>query len=254
MKPEFSEFSYGFAFTNEITSHLHLFIKGAPLFPSLSGESLLGYDVKLPIIGYPMFFQYKLSSYLTRPYANEWSLFSRPYRRIRLYNSLWSAQHNTLVSLESHDNIVLYAAPGFHKLSDFNAHYNYRTIMENSFCFTPSSIGRYPRDEEHYVVFHESDSFGYFCSNRKKRIEVIFGKRLKEYLADNTNNRKPIEIDKQFIRDLISKLINIVHSESNIMLTTDKDSIGTDPLGYLIGITRVVLGGEFVICLSRLKE
>ncbi len=59
MKPEMSEFSYGFAFTNELITAPGAHVVAAPEFPSLQKEGKPGggYDVKIPF-GSPRFVQY----------------------------------------------------------------------------------------------------------------------------------------------------------------------------------------------------
>ncbi len=68
MRSEFSEFSYGFAFTHEYVNHT-LGLKAAPELPSLVREAEKGYDLKLNYSGHPKFFQFKLAEYMTRSNA-----------------------------------------------------------------------------------------------------------------------------------------------------------------------------------------
>ncbi|WP_439868978.1 hypothetical protein [Pseudomonas syringae] len=67
MKPEMSEFSYGFAFTNELIHAPDSHVVAAPEFPSLQkeGKPSGGYDVKIPF-GSPLFLQFKLSHFMAR--------------------------------------------------------------------------------------------------------------------------------------------------------------------------------------------
>lgn len=57
MKPDFSEFSYGYAVTEELASSLKARLVGSPIFPSLyeEGQSGGGYDVKFPTSGAALF-------------------------------------------------------------------------------------------------------------------------------------------------------------------------------------------------------
>ena len=68
MRSEFSEFSYGFAFTHEYVNHTPG-LKAAPELPSLVREAEKGYDLKLNYSGHPKFFQFKLAEYMTRSNA-----------------------------------------------------------------------------------------------------------------------------------------------------------------------------------------
>ena len=65
MRPEFSEFSYGFAFTHEYINR-NSSLQAAPELPSLIREAEKGYDLKLAYQGHAKFFQFKLSEYLSR--------------------------------------------------------------------------------------------------------------------------------------------------------------------------------------------
>jgi hypothetical protein len=64
MTPNISEFSYGYALTNDLMRRYSLNSEGAPRFPSLrqEGQTGGGYDVELPRIA--LFLQFKLSRYM----------------------------------------------------------------------------------------------------------------------------------------------------------------------------------------------
>jgi hypothetical protein len=66
MNPDFSEFSYGYAVTEELVASLKATVVAAPIFPSLyeEGKKGGGYDVKIPLSGKPIFLQFKLSNHL----------------------------------------------------------------------------------------------------------------------------------------------------------------------------------------------
>lgn len=67
MHPDFSEFSYGYAVTEELATKNNARVIAAPRFPSFYEEGRKGgYDVKAPLIGKPVFLQFKLSDYLER--------------------------------------------------------------------------------------------------------------------------------------------------------------------------------------------
>ena len=57
MKPNISEFSYGYALTSELVRLFGIKGVGAPVFPSLKEEGSVGYDVQVP--GLPLFLQFK---------------------------------------------------------------------------------------------------------------------------------------------------------------------------------------------------
>ncbi|MBH8615229.1 hypothetical protein I4N56_033470 [Pseudomonas mohnii] len=59
MTPNISEFSYGYAVTNEVVNLLGTSIAAAPQFPTLyaEGQAGGGYDVKI-VGGIPIFLQF----------------------------------------------------------------------------------------------------------------------------------------------------------------------------------------------------
>ena len=121
MKPLISEFSFGYALTEELVRGRHGSLVGAPIFPTQYQEGQEGgYDIHLPFIGVPIFLQFKLSEYLKRSYAKEWSLFRSPYYRMHLRPLRWSSQHNLLLEIEGRGNEVFYVAPEFHTQEELN--------------------------------------------------------------------------------------------------------------------------------------
>ncbi len=124
MKPEMSEFSYGFAFTNELITAPGAHVVAAPEFPSLQKEGKPGggYDVKIPF-GSPLFLQFKLSHRLERTNCKEYMLMGGAYYRWHLHALRHSAQHDLLLELESTGSEVYYVAPAFHLSAELNTHY-----------------------------------------------------------------------------------------------------------------------------------
>ena len=86
MKPSFSEFSYGYAVTEDIVRSTGP-LKAAPLFPSLRSEGTQGgFDVKLGLTGSPLFLQFKLSDCMVGKAAHEaqQGLFMVPFYRMHI--------------------------------------------------------------------------------------------------------------------------------------------------------------------------
>ena len=73
MDPDISEFSYGYALTEELIQSSTYGLEAAPLFPSLIAEGRAGggFDVSLPFTGWPVFLQFKLCHYMKRSTARE---------------------------------------------------------------------------------------------------------------------------------------------------------------------------------------
>src|ERR1700733_11088537 len=124
MKPQISEFSYGFALTNEIVAWAPLNI--APVFPSLieEGKKGGGYDLKLDMPGVPLYLQFKRSFRMTRRSANEIKKHKKrlaiPFHRFHITDSGTSDQHMMLLELDDGMNHVYYAAPRFDRTAEIN--------------------------------------------------------------------------------------------------------------------------------------
>src|SRR5690606_33762760 len=140
----FSEFSYGFALTHELVISAGGLLAGAPELPSLPAEggSGGGYDVNLPIRGFPLFLQFKVSEYMVRASAAEWKRFGRPYFRFQLHPLRHSQQHHLLLALEADGNFAYYAAPVFYRAQDLNEAFRRRAVVHNTVFVRPSDIGR----------------------------------------------------------------------------------------------------------------
>lgn len=176
MKPDFSEFSYGYAVTEELVNRHHATIIAAPMFPSLydEGKAGGGYDVQIPLSGMPVFLQFKTSDCLEGANAKEHRSghLGIPYYRMHLRPTKHSDQHNLLLKLESFGDAVFYIAPEFHLFKELNSFYLGRTVVAHSAAFSPQAIGSLD-DKEHYVVFEKAAAFGYLCSAEPVRVAKI---------------------------------------------------------------------------------
>jgi hypothetical protein len=71
MKPDISDFSYGYAVTEALVKRWRPTLDTAPVFPSLIDQGGLGYDVSLVRQGIPYFLQFKLTECMVRRTAYE---------------------------------------------------------------------------------------------------------------------------------------------------------------------------------------
>lgn len=178
MTPEISEFSYGFALTNEIVGWAP--IGAAPVFPSLieEGRTGGGYDVRLHMPGVPVFIQFKRADCMTRSYAREIRDYgvalSLPFYRFRITESGKSNQHELLLALNEEEDMVFYAAPRFHRLDEINAAWNSNQVASRSIFVTPAEIGKLD-DDYHHVAY--DDRRAYICSE-PKRIDFVTARGL----------------------------------------------------------------------------
>jgi len=167
MRPDFSEFSYGYAVTEELVRSLRAAVAGAPIMPSLNDEGKKGYDLKLPSKGKPVFLQFKLSDYLKKRSAREYQvdLLDVPYYRMHLRPTRHSDQHNLLLDLELAGEAVFYIAPEFHLPAELNDAYLRRAVISRSAAFRPSEIGALPDDDPHYLSFERGAPLAFRCSS-----------------------------------------------------------------------------------------
>ena len=171
MKPNISEFSYGYAITEELIHWNGTNITAAPVFPSLyeEGQPGGGYDVMLKRPGIPLFLQFKLSDFMVRSTAQECQdgLFTIPFYRMHLRPSRYSAQHEMLLDLEKDGNEVYYSAPAFHEPVELNEAYINHQVKVRSIWLRPSWIGYLRDGENHHVAFkHPGDRHLYSAHRR----------------------------------------------------------------------------------------
>lgn len=215
MKPDISEFSYGYAVTEELVANNCGRVIGAPVFPSLyeEGKEGGGYDVKVPLVGRPIFLQFKLTDCLERTNAKEHrdGLMGIPYYRMHLRPHKHSDQHKLLLALEKKGESVFYIAPEFHLPNELNVHYLARNVIKHSAAFRPSDIGALPDDNEHYVVFEKGTSYGYRCSDDVKRVrKTILKDGLSTVFVEY--KVKPRDLGEAGISKIVETMLSLVTS------------------------------------------
>lgn len=193
MTPEISEFSYGFALTNEIVGWLPL--RAAPVFPSLieEGKAGGGYDVKLDAPGVPLYLQFKRADCMLRKSAVEvrdYNLpLSFPFYRFKITESGKSDQHDMLLALDDGSCVVMYAAPRFHQLAEIDYAWANNEVASRSIFVTPSVIGALDARSHHVAYDHAS---AHLCSEPKP-IEFLDSGGLAEKLsAQLAADRRPL--------------------------------------------------------------
>jgi hypothetical protein len=214
MKLNFTEFSYGYSFTENLIRWSSSGPIAAPVFPNLVQEAQLGYDVKIDLPGLPLFFQFKLPELMVRKTAREKTRFqltclSVPFFRMALMRRDLSDQHKNLIDLEKQfANSVFYAAPTFLNATEFNDAYSRAEVHLRSFLFSPENIGSLPDNEAHSVVYSRNPEKAWRCSEAKKleveKFEVVsinINKKLDEIA------KEPLEKTTSRMRDGILPLI-----------------------------------------------
>lgn len=254
MKPEMSEFSYGYAFTSELISSLGSQLVAAPEFPSLQQEGRAGggYDVKISS-GSPLFLQFKLSHYLAKTNSKEYRDMSGPYYRWHMHALRHSQQHNLLLDLEGKGNDVFYVAPAFHLTAELNRYYLSGDIVDESAAFRPGAIGRLPDDKEHYIVFNK-EQIAYRCSDDPLKVEFCM---MKDWLSSEKPLRGPRSLDESGVIQIADEIADVLResrrrrpSESNKSIDPDEvaEAVRSRPtLETLAFISRTVLDSELLI-------
>ncbi|WP_049811823.1 hypothetical protein [Sphingomonas sp. UNC305MFCol5.2] len=200
MTPDISEFTYGFALTNELVGWMAL--SAVPIFPSLieEGKATGGYDVKLDAPGVPLYLQFKRSHVMTRRSANEIKnlglSLNVPFHRFAITERKRSLQHTALVTLDNGTNQVFYVAPRFHTLAGINAAWSSQKVAQRSIFISPASIGVIADDFRHTVSF--DDTSAYFCSEPQK-IEPVGIESLRARLTEK------LQSDARPVRDKLTE-------------------------------------------------
>src|ERR1035441_5627119 len=132
------EFSFGYAFTENLIRSSATAPIGAPVFPNLIQEGKSGYDIRINFPGVPFFFQYKLPELMKRGTAFEIANgncpgLSIPFFRIAMMRRDVSRQHELLIRLEArYPSNVFYAAPCIANIDDFDKAYNAAAVARQS--------------------------------------------------------------------------------------------------------------------------
>ncbi|HZM26786.1 MAG TPA: hypothetical protein VFB89_05490, partial [Gemmatimonadales bacterium] len=151
--------------TSELIALFSLKEVGAPEFATQNAEGKKGggWDMKLP--GLPVYLQFKRAARMVRRTAQEAPAFkSLPFFRMYLHRRDHSDQHQLLLDLESQDNLVVYAAPGFSEADELNEAYSLDLVAARSIFVRPSAIGPLVDDERHWVAFQTTPPLARFCS------------------------------------------------------------------------------------------
>jgi hypothetical protein len=152
---QFSEFTFGFAFTQEVTSLCWDALAGAPEMPSLFDEGHgKGFDVSLGLWGWTLFAQFKRGWQLTRATALQWPTYNSAYYRFEIYPPARSTQHEDLLALATAAPLhwVAYVAPVFHTSARLNTLFMNRQVLDNVRMISPQQIGQLD-DQLHHVTY-----------------------------------------------------------------------------------------------------
>ena len=195
MKLGYTEFSFGYAFTENLIRSSAAGPKTAPVFPNLSQEAYLGYDVNIDLPGRPLFFQYKLPEIMTRDTAREIATYglprlTTPFFRMPLMPSGLSKQHELLMKLEKkYPKAVFYASPKMQNGRAFNGAYAKAEVHRKSVLFSPNDIGPLPDPKAHSIAYRDGLAQAWLCSEPKEVAATSFEGLEHGILADFEQTR-----------------------------------------------------------------
>lgn len=272
MKIGYTEFSFGFAFTENLIRSRRTAPDGAPYFPNLIQEARLGFDVRLEFNGLPVFYQFKLPELMVRQNARELGDqrlvqggLTLPFFRMPIMKTSISDQHNILVRLEGQGlGSVQYASPNFQSIDQFNTAFSGCRVHADSILISPVSIGQIDDGEQHHYVYNSGAATGWFCSEPVK-VPYLTGSESVDKLIGEVSEKKGIPVP-----DIPSKALDAIRevlpraerskvgSIFEIQLREAQESVGSvdlvrdtrEELARLIAarnVSRVMLGTEMLL-------
>jgi hypothetical protein len=216
MKPQLSEFSYGYAVTEAFVRLFRAGLTAAPLFPSLfqEGQPGGGYDVMIQRWGVPVFLQFKLSDCMVRGTAREAQegRLTPPFYRMHLRPRSLSDQHDLLLDLEQTGEEVYYVAPLFHTTDEFNQTYLSDTILRQSIFLRPGAIGGLADDGPHHVAFGARNRWFVYSDPRpgdERADEDAVEARVRRAVRERGVWRLTVE----GWREVVEKIVHVVERE-----------------------------------------
>lgn len=258
MRPDISEFSYGYAVTDELIDWYGTNLTAAPVFPSLyrEGQQGGGYDVMLQGPGLPLFLQFKLSDGILSRRAREakQGFLSIPYFRMHLRPARHSRQHEMLLQLDAEGHKVYYCAPAFHEIEDLNRFYLQRRIVSNSLWVRPSVIGELPDGKDHYLAFQLHGPC-FFCSEPRKVDSRASFTDFSSVIGRAFHEKAQTALMPERLSELASLLADITREKLQMFpaLREDFQALTKDkpPIGQIAFYSEFLLGCRFYIVRPR---
>ena len=252
MRPDFSEFSYGFAFTHEYVNR-NPGLKAAPELPSLIKEAEKGYDLKLGYRGHPKYFQFKLSAHLDRRNAIHWQDHGRPHFRVRVTTRprpnrpAGTDQHSNLKRLAKTMDHVFYVAPRFHSQDEFDRLFLQGQVTDNSLWAPLKDLPSVSDNDIHYMTFTNDQKEPWWHSEAV-RLEGSF--TAEDHYA---TIREMVTIDENFFRDLRGNLRAALNeSEWRASLAPNLDN--NDDIAHVLRDISRLLTAQYGLQMVTLTE
>ncbi len=278
MKLGYTEFSFGYAFTENLVRSTTTGPAGAPVFPNLVQEAQLGYDVSIDLPGFPLFFQFKLPELMVRDTAKEISDYAlprltTPFFRMPLMRRDLSNQHQLLIDLETGSpGSVFYVTPVMQDQVQFNTAYCAQSVHQSCFFFSPTDIGPLPDDQKHSIAYQQNPKLAWFCSEPKPAKPLDYrdiSGRLRELFSDSKQTGDLNEAAgkaKQLVykylpagmrnqEDAIRARLGFLRSALPEQSDLDEDTMAvSDTLVVTRELARIGLGVDMVIAQPRAEK
>ena len=227
MKPDISEFSYGYAITDELINWYGTSLTAAPVFPSLyrEGQQGGGYDVMLQRPGLPLFLQFKLSDCMVRNSAQEVKdgIFTTPFYRMHIRPTRHSEQHQMLLDLENDGNEVYYSAPAFHTPGQLNDAYLTHHVGDRSLWLRPSLIGVLPDGRDHRVAFTIPGNRHFYSKARPLDSKGDFDE-FTRHIQGAYRQRAELTLRKEWLLESADRIRVIAEKRSDISTESKRDA------------------------------
>ena len=198
-----SESTFAIALLAEQQSRQWGNLASYPVLPSLFDEAGVGWDAYLPIVGAPMFLQFKVSDYMTHwRSAHHAFLQNTPYYRFHLHPSNNFQQHNRLRVLSQNYPDTYYVAPEVNTGVAFQNAYLAQMVTEDS-RFIPVNLCYDIAEGDSHEIFY-SQSHGIWQASEPQQIETAHDRDFATLLKRSTERSRPINRD--FASELIRNL------------------------------------------------
>jgi hypothetical protein len=258
-----SEFSFGFAFLYERTVIEAENLVSFPVLPNLREEAEVGWDAHLPLEGLDVYYQFKLSEYMSR--ANSYERTHDPhldgaYFRYDLHPNDNYRQHRLLWALGQTTPDVFYVSPEVTALADFTEAFLSRRVQGVSRLVPLSECRNIEADDsDRHRIMYQPGTPGFIMTSVPKRGLSRLGKDLwSQYAADKPRWRR---IDRSFATEVLDRVEESVSRIAPQLLgSADLPSLGKARrrgmttrayLGDASHLLHTLLGAQLVLIGSR---
>ena len=221
-----SEFTFGYAFLYEQTQRNWANLKAAPVLPSLQREAEAGWDANLPLQGVDYYYQFKLSEYLSRRNAKyiKDGTYNAGYFRFGLHRRDNNRQHRRLREHCQANPFTYYVAPEFGGLSQFNASFLAREIMDKSRIIPLSECEDIMDGAEHHITYQTGSNDWILHSSPKRHGDSRSGKDIEQLYRASHDEWRPIT--EVFAHDIFEKTVSTVRSRLSDERRRDRSVTG----------------------------